>query len=221
MTTAMSMSPYLINSVSVNLTLDGIASAGTAFLLGLPIISALIETQNKFSIRKISCGKSRIILNLALLHGALEAGRTEHSTALKFVTNQLISLTAPWYLTGKIICRDRFFASVEAALEIYGRGLTSIVSAKIFYKEISYENFYPSCMWKDAGVVKLFSCYITLVAMRGSRRVRWLGFICQPKCFGESAAQNKGVGGLRNSRTSGFIFLDTSSGRKSLSPPHY
>jgi Transposase IS4 len=98
--------------------------------IGLPHYVAIDrKPENGCEIQNAACGRSGIMLNVALVTTAEdEAARSteSHSASVGHGTAVLSRLVAPWAGSWRVVCADSYFASVEAARYILGMGLKFI-----------------------------------------------------------------------------------------------
>jgi hypothetical protein len=93
--------------------------------IGLPHYVAIDrKPENGCEIQNAACGRSGIMLNVALVKAARST--ESHSTSVGHGTAVLSRLVAPWAGSWRVVCADSYFASVEAARYLLGMGLKFI-----------------------------------------------------------------------------------------------
>ena len=86
------------------------------------------QPENGCEIENTACGRSGIMLYLHLVTSAADPRERQSGaeTSLLHGTTLLKRLVANWARSGRIVCADSYFSSVEAALELKGMGLRFI-----------------------------------------------------------------------------------------------
>ena len=97
--------------------------------VGLPMYVAIDrKPENRYEIQNVACGRSGIMLCLKIVTTAADQAANISATerGLLHGTAVLQQLVAPWMGSGRIVCADSYFASVEAAEALRSSGLSFI-----------------------------------------------------------------------------------------------
>jgi len=94
------------------------------------------KPENRYEIQNVACGRSGIMMCLKIVTTAADQAANISATerGLLHGTAVLQQLVAPWKGSGRIVCADSYFASVEAAEALRSSGLSFIGVVKTAHR---------------------------------------------------------------------------------------
>jgi len=111
--------------------------------VGLPMYVAIVcKPENGCEIQNVACGRSGIMMRLQIVTTAEDQAANLSATERGVLhgTAFLQQLVAPWVGSGRIVCAESYFASVEAAEALRSSGLRFIGVVKTAHSRIPMES---------------------------------------------------------------------------------